>query len=378
MDDSSVGERLKAARIKKNLSVEQISRDTFISIRLLNALEDERYEEFTSEVYLVGFLKSYAKYLDLDSDEIVQRYRNMRVQEQSTPIDELLKKSRPAKKPILIAASVIIIAIGAVLLLGQLFFFDYFASFINQNRAERADDQSQTDVGTVYSLENDFLEREFGQGDKIDISIDGESYTLEVEKIGRVITLGKENERFRLQNNERTIIDLDLDRQRQIEVLVRDVIRDRESPRVIMRVLVYREERLADSGQESGAGVQDGGANRYGNTAIASRRRAATDLGDYPSSATFPVQISFTAPVFLQYQIDDDQRISQLYGPQDIVTLAPSQQLMVWVTNAGAVNFNVVDRFVPIGDSGEVTSFVIKKSSSSLVNRDTLEIVPLY
>lgn len=365
MEYESVGQKLKSTRVEKKISVEQISRDTFISIRLIRALEDEHDEEFSSEVYLVGFLKTYAAYLGLDSNEIVRHFRSMHMQEQPTPITELLQKKSSTKKLALIITLIVVTVAGLVFLVGQ----PFFSTIGGGAGFSRATVES----GTVYSLEDDFLERQFQQGEKIGISTDGQFQLIEVKKIGRFVTLQTKDERFTLQNNERLDIPLDPEGNERAEITVRNIIRDREQPAATLQIVIR-----SDGDQDTNAEQDQAIDNGYGNTVIASRRRAPTDLGQYDASTTFPIQISFTAPAFLQYQVDSAQRISRIYSAQDVVALNPRQKLLVWVTNAGAVNLNVADRFVPIGKSGEVSSFVIEKRSSSLLNKDTLRIVPLY
>ena len=75
----SFGEKLRNAREKANYSIEQIARDTHISKRYLIALEDEDFSVFPGETYLKGFLKNYAEYLGLNSEEIVNIYKNITI-----------------------------------------------------------------------------------------------------------------------------------------------------------------------------------------------------------------------------------------------------------------------------------------------------------
>ncbi len=65
---AEIGGALKAARLKKGQTLEAVGQQTRISKRFLEALEDNRFEEFPALAYLRGFLKSYCDYLDLDSE----------------------------------------------------------------------------------------------------------------------------------------------------------------------------------------------------------------------------------------------------------------------------------------------------------------------
>lgn len=390
MDDSSVGTWLKTARTEKDLSIEQVFNDTYISVRLIEALENEHYHEFTSEVYIVGFLKSYAEYLGIDSDQIVQLFRSMRMQEQPTPIAELLKKESRLKKPMLIILASLVTVAGLALIIGRIFFPDYAAEVISLreqnirvNDSDRGVSNLTTETSAVYALDNGFLEREFRVGDTIDLSTNQQLYFLVVKSVARFVRLESIDRQFKvkLENNERVIIVIDRERDVRAELLVRNIIRDRKPPVAVLRVRT-RTEDVAVTARSGSVDAVDEQQREvaivYGNTTVASRKRASIDLGVRDVSPIFPVQFTFTATAFLQYQVDNESRVSRLYGDGDTIELAPRQRLSAWVTNAGAVVFQVANRFVPVGESGEVASFTIEKSFDAAANKDTLRIIPLY
>jgi cytoskeletal protein RodZ len=67
---ADIGSSLKAARVKKGASLEAVSQHTRISKRFLDALENNRFEEFPALAYLRGFLKGYCDYLEVDFDAL--------------------------------------------------------------------------------------------------------------------------------------------------------------------------------------------------------------------------------------------------------------------------------------------------------------------
>jgi transcriptional regulator with XRE-family HTH domain len=71
---SELGERLRAAREEKELTLEQVAEETRIPLNYLEALETESLETFTSPVHARGFLRNYADYLGLDLDDILGVY----------------------------------------------------------------------------------------------------------------------------------------------------------------------------------------------------------------------------------------------------------------------------------------------------------------
>lgn len=67
---AEIGPILRAARLKRGQSLEAVAQQTRISKRFLEALEENRFEQFPAVVYLRGFLKGYCEYLDVNFDEV--------------------------------------------------------------------------------------------------------------------------------------------------------------------------------------------------------------------------------------------------------------------------------------------------------------------
>jgi cytoskeletal protein RodZ len=70
----SVGAKLKEARDKKSLAIEQVQKATMIHSTVLRALEEGRGSELLTDTYIRSFLKKYAQFLGLDPVEILKEY----------------------------------------------------------------------------------------------------------------------------------------------------------------------------------------------------------------------------------------------------------------------------------------------------------------
>jgi len=70
---AGIGETLRSNRERKGLSIDQVAQDTRISPRFLEALEDEQFNELPAPVYVRGFLRSYANYLRIDPQPLLER-----------------------------------------------------------------------------------------------------------------------------------------------------------------------------------------------------------------------------------------------------------------------------------------------------------------
>jgi DnaJ-class molecular chaperone len=72
------GKSIKMIRMAREISLEQIYRKTNIPKKTLEDIEEEHFEELPAIVYLKGFLRTYAKILNVNqgqmADGYVQRY----------------------------------------------------------------------------------------------------------------------------------------------------------------------------------------------------------------------------------------------------------------------------------------------------------------
>src|SRR6056297_68986 len=107
----SIGKKLKTAREEKGYSTDQVARDTNIARRFILAMEQEDFSAFPGDTYLLGFLRNYGDYLGLDSERLVNLYRNMQIQEQPVPMEELIQGKRRSPSIGMIIGIVLAIAV---------------------------------------------------------------------------------------------------------------------------------------------------------------------------------------------------------------------------------------------------------------------------
>ena len=70
-----IGEYLKSIRIKKKIRLKSVSDELKISINILQNIERDYFSEYLDKVFLVGHIRSYSKYLNLDHNEIIQNFK---------------------------------------------------------------------------------------------------------------------------------------------------------------------------------------------------------------------------------------------------------------------------------------------------------------
>jgi DnaJ-class molecular chaperone len=73
-EESYRGKTLKQIRERMGVELQIISKETKISVRVLEWIEEEAFEKLPTLVYLKGFLKVYAQSLGLNPQKVVEEY----------------------------------------------------------------------------------------------------------------------------------------------------------------------------------------------------------------------------------------------------------------------------------------------------------------
>lgn len=120
----SVGELLRKEREAQGKSIADVARATKLTARNIEALEEDRFSALPGQVYVRGHLKTYARFLRLNEDEILAKYLRLTQQQETTELDEwdkveleLHEQQRRTGKAwiaILIAVVVVVVAVFLV------------------------------------------------------------------------------------------------------------------------------------------------------------------------------------------------------------------------------------------------------------------------
>ncbi len=71
----TVGQYLQKNREESKIPLESISRVTRIKLSSLQALERDDFHLLPAEAFTLGYLRSYAKFIHLDPDQVIAGYR---------------------------------------------------------------------------------------------------------------------------------------------------------------------------------------------------------------------------------------------------------------------------------------------------------------
>jgi len=119
----SFGRYLQAIRLEKKISLEQVSQQTRIGLGNLLFIEQEDHERLPVEVYVKGFLRSYAKAVGADGDEVIRRYESrLHVVQKLSGSESSSKKIAPGTWWKLLVSLVLLICIIGLSIFAVVFF----------------------------------------------------------------------------------------------------------------------------------------------------------------------------------------------------------------------------------------------------------------
>ncbi|MDR2258131.1 MAG: helix-turn-helix domain-containing protein [Treponema sp.] len=341
----SLGEKLKTARESKGLNFDQVSRETNIAGRYLEALEAEDFSGFPGEPYVTGFLRNYSEYLGLDAQEALSLYRSLKIQEQPVPVEQLLKSPSPLPR-ILIAVAVVLAVLGAAG--GGVFFF------INRPRKAAAP-APVVRPASEFAMTAESLEKRLYPGDSVLVSLGTTRYKIELSNLGEALTITTPAGAVGLDLSQKVTVDLNGDGIAELLITAADFVKNNSAAGALLRFEMNNT--LAfdppPPGSEDGAVSAEPGASDLSGAVV---------IFSSPSAYPFTLQAVFQGYCMFRWEIlferDRRDRNEQYFQRSDEFNIQAQNGVRIWVSNAQAVKLQVIGggRTVPLelGGAGEV------------------------
>lgn len=73
-----IGGLLKDKRLSKGITLDRISADLKIRVSFLKALEEENFDIFPADVYIMGYIRTYAMYLGIEPEPLIEEFKALR------------------------------------------------------------------------------------------------------------------------------------------------------------------------------------------------------------------------------------------------------------------------------------------------------------
>ena len=94
-----IGEKIKEARTKTGISVEEAAEDLNYKVSQLEDIENGIYKNFKDKFVLKTIVTDYSKYLGLDVEEIIDEFNDFVFESTSKiPLDDIAKASKIKEK----------------------------------------------------------------------------------------------------------------------------------------------------------------------------------------------------------------------------------------------------------------------------------------
>jgi cytoskeletal protein RodZ len=341
----SLGEKLRTAREEKNLNYDQVSRDTNIAVRYLEALETENFSGFPGEPYIIGFLRNYGAYLELNVQELLSLYRAFRIQEQPVPVEQLLKL--PSKAPkILLTIAIILIILGA----GGGAYYYFFA------RPERpAVNVPVSRAPAEYAMNSSSLERRIYKGDSILVPVETSQYKLELANLGEAVTIRTPAGPVILDLGQEANVDLNSNGIPDLHIMVIDFEKTNADMGVLLRFDTASTMAAADPVPETAGQIPVEAITAAG---LANTRIILSSPNPYP----FTLESQFQGYCMFRWEIlferDRRDRNERYFQRSDELNIQAQNGIRIWTSNAQAAKFQVIGggQTVPVelGVPGEV------------------------
>jgi cytoskeletal protein RodZ len=335
----SLGEKLRNARNEKELTVSQVSRDTNITIRYIEALESENFAVFPGEPYVIGFLKNYSAFLDLDVQKMVSLYRAIRIQEQPVPVEHLLK--HPPKFPkFIIPAAVILVVVFAL---------GWGISILLANRQKNPVSNTNANrVPVEYLMEGNSMEKRLYKNDSVLVQLNNDIYKVELFNLGEAITIRTPGGSVVLDLSQEANIDLNNNGTPELRITVADFAKNNADMGALLHFFLLDSNSMSDDSEFGGS---------YSMNTISTTIIPAT-----PSAYPFTLQSNFINYCMFRWEIlnerDRSGRNQNYFQRADELNIQAQNGIRIWTSNAQAARFQVIGggRTYPleIGAIGEV------------------------
>ncbi len=120
-----IGTTLREARVRRNLTLQQVEEDTKIRVKYVQAMENEDFDIMPGATYVKGFLRTYSEYLALDPEVMIGEYRSRgvktgEIQEPFGGVSMLgAPRSHRGRNTVVFVAVICLLVLGVIWILGR-------------------------------------------------------------------------------------------------------------------------------------------------------------------------------------------------------------------------------------------------------------------
>ncbi len=349
----SLGDKLRTTRESKGYTYSHVGRETNIAIRYIEALENEDFSKFPGEPYILGFLRNYGEYLGLDVNELISLYRTLRIQEQPVPVEQLLKPQRQFPKPLLIILICLAVAAG----IGGII-------FAVSRRPAGPKPETMTRNPVQYTLDSNSLEKRFYVNDSVLVPFDNNKFIISLAGITDAVSINSPVGNFTLELSQEKDIDLDGDGIPELTIAIADLIKNDPSKGSLIRFTLINGDTIPPVIPGDTIPAVPGTPAAISPEPAASVPANTPVLISSPAAYPFTLQATFKSFCMFRWESDRRTRDERYFHKSDVQNIQAQNGIRVWVSNASAVQLQVIAGgrtiSVDLGGPGEVVVADIK------------------
>lgn len=93
-DLASPGQLLRAGRERKNLTPEEVAKSLHLRLQVVTELEQDYYSKYVSSTFTRGYLRAYARLVEVDEELVLATYTAMGLEEKTQPMQSFSRRTR--------------------------------------------------------------------------------------------------------------------------------------------------------------------------------------------------------------------------------------------------------------------------------------------
>jgi len=366
---NQLGPIFKEARAKSGKTIDDAVRETKIAKKYLIAIEDENFDIFPGETYLLGFLRNYSQFLGLDPDEMVLKYRDYKIQEQPAPIEQLTAKPKNTRRYLLtiLVALLVVSSVLYILLSGR--------KDQKGQKAEKVETEEQkkpAETSNVYEFDEEEIIRDFKKGDIIKIPVSDKVYTISIDGISDNLAFSIMGIPFNLSTDER--VEVDFDRDGRKDVMIRTNRLGEGTVNLTLKKLYQSAGGTLAAGEKPAVETETSGRETSGRdtpeVVILKENDLLSKIPIAPKSG-FQIVSSYektdiaavlkaVQTSYLGYIIDEGEKKEALLHDGDELTLQAKDVLRLMVANSKGIDLRINEIMVPHGEDRAITAKIIR------------------
>jgi len=339
------GKKLTETRTARGLDIDQVSRETNITRRYLEALEKEDFTVFPGEPYILGFLRNYCEYLGLNSNEIIALYKNLKIQETPIPLKDLMP-TRPISDRFFVGPKTAKIAVGliaAILVILVLVAGVYFGGKI-LNAIPKGNETADARTPATYEVSGaDFKERVY-TGDILRVTAPSGVYQVVVKATSPALTVETPLGTRVIELGQDLFVDLSGDDQSDVKIFVADLFKNDPTRGADVHLSVGGETLSAEGAATALTAAPSGAETDLTVPAQGTAPANSKQLVLFEGGSAYPVTLNatFRGYCLFRYETDRSNREERYYQKSELLTVQANNGIRIWASNGNSVKLQMM------------------------------------